>query len=92
MEAEENNRKEEARKMRHEDLMKRAESMEVVRKNKKEEFENHKKILKAKMEEKTLSDRMLERFRQQEEMNLEDRKKKLAEIRSLHHPLTKSEF
>ena len=35
---------------------------------------------------------MMERYRQEEAASLEHKKRKLAEIRSLHKPLTKSDF
>lgn len=44
--------------------------MEVNRKTKREEFENQKKLLKAKMEEKILSERMMEKFKEAEAVNL----------------------
>ena len=82
----------EEREKRKESLMKRAESMQIKRKNQLEQFQTENKILKEKMHQKTLSARMAERFEQVEAMNLENKKRKLAEIRSLHKPLTKSDF
>ena len=62
----------------------------MLRKRKDEENERQNKLLKMKLREKILSDKLSEKFQQVESETLEERKRKLAEIRTLHKPLSKN--
>jgi hypothetical protein len=87
-EREENERKAKKRQ----EVEGRLRQLEEGQKKKEDEFKSQTLLLKEKMKEKTMVDKMEEQFNLKQNESLEERKKRLAEIRALHKPIDRTEL
>lgn len=86
-------RAEEERKARkRQEVEGRLKQLEELQRKKEDDFKSQTLLLKEKMKEKTMIDKMEEQFNLKQNESLEERKKRLAEIRALHKPIDRAEL
>lgn len=86
-------RAEEERKARkRQEVESRLKQLEELQRKKEDDFKSQTLLLKEKMKEKTMIDKMEEQFNLKQNESLEERKKRLAEIRALHKPIDRAEL
>lgn len=83
---------EEKKNKKKQELMDRLKALEEQKKARAENYAQQEAALKEKIVEKTMADKMEGKYKLRQNEYLQQKKKKLAEIRSLHKPIDKNEL